>query len=605
MKKNVDEKNLNIDINNKKKEKKKKQKFCFYLILLIPIFILIFSKLSKIQNDNDNNNNQSSFAYIADEPYISIDFGNSKSSYAYKLGKNNDTIHGQKRSVPSIVILNKNDLSGKNFGQKSISSMSNYNEDEISKIIYMNNLKMLINNITKETNDSNNNNNNKEQYLIASKAIVEYLRLFKDEIIKEINTYNYTYDKEEINWIITAPRIWDDYTKMNLINFAKEAGMYKVQLALESEIAALSIFNATILEEKLKKKGKIFLLIDLGDYTIDITLNEIVNNNDIKILSMPMGDSLGSMNINKDLMEIIENIFGNDSINKVKELKFDDYLLTLKDLEDLKKKYKKNSSDYYEVYAKFERKKDFMKKIKNLYNSISNWFRGIKNFDFDTYNNFTIKFDGNKIYLPDELIGQIIQKRVYEIIYYVKSKLTNIKKPDYIILTGGYSNNGILINEFRKNFSNVYILSNQEYSVLEGFINYFDNKKKINSIVSYNTYGIRVDDKIKILKKKGDIIENNFFIKKSIKFTPNNNGYACIDFYKSLNDVLTNDDYFGTLKIDLSEYHNLKNDKIFLNIIIRLNTHFQIDVHDSKNYKKINFSFVKNKCINYINFIYK
>ena len=599
MKKNVDEENLNIDINNKKKEKKKKLKFRYYILLFISIFILMFSIKPIIFRlfGTHNDNNQSLYAYIADEPYVSIDFGNSKSSYAYKLSKNNDTIHGQKKSVPSIVILNKDNLNGKNFGQKSISSMSNYNEDEISKIIYMNNLKMLINNITKEDNDIN-----KEQYLIASKAIVEYLRLFKDEIIKEINTYNYTYDKEEINWIITAPRIWDDYTKINLINFAKEAGMDKVQLALESEIAALSIFNATIVDEKLKKKGKIFLLIDLGDYTIDITLNEIVNNNDLKVLSMPMGDSLGSMNINKDLMEIIENILGKESINKVKELKFDDYLLTLKGLEDLKKTYKKNSKEYYDVYAKFDRETNFIDKIKDSFNYIYNLLTGKKYIYLYTYDNCTIKFDGNTISFPDKLIEKIIQKRVYEIINYIKSKLNDIKKFDYIILTGGYSNNGILIEEFRKNFNNnVYILSNQEYSVLEGFINYFDNKKKIYSKVSYNTYGIGKDDKIEILKKKGDIIEYNFVIKKSIKIIPNKDDYFCIDFYKSINDAITNDDYFGTLKIDLSEYHNIKNDKIFLNLIIHLNTHLQIDVHDSKNYKKIKSSFVKNKCNNYQN----
>ena len=316
---------------------------------------------------------------------------------------------------------------------------------------------------------------------------------------------------------------------------------------------------------------------------------------------MPMGDSLGSMNINKDLMEIIENILGKESINKVKELKFDDYLLTLKALEDLKKTYKKNSKEYYDVYAKFDRETNFINKIKDSFNYIYNLLTGKKYIYLYTYDNCTIKFDGNTISFPDKLIEKIIQKRVYEIINYIKSKLKN-KKYDYIILTGGYSNNGILIEEFRKNFNNnVYILSNQEYSVLEGFINYFDNKKKIHSIVSYNTYGIGKDDKIEILKKKGDIIEYNFVIKKSIKIIPNKDDYFCIDFYKSINDGITNDDYFGTLKIDLTEYHNFKNDKIFLNLIIHLNTHLQIDVHDSKNYKKIKSSFVKNKCNNYQN----
>ena len=52
---------------------------------------------------------------MLDELNISIDFGNYKSSYAYQFDKSNKIIYGQKRSVPSIVILNKNGLKGKNF----------------------------------------------------------------------------------------------------------------------------------------------------------------------------------------------------------------------------------------------------------------------------------------------------------------------------------------------------------------------------------------------------------------------------------------------------------------------------------------------------------
>ena len=80
-----------------------------------------------------------------------------------------------------------------------------------------------------------------------------------------------------------------------------------------------------------------------------------------------------------------------------------------------------------------------------------------KNYDIYIYDNCTIKIDENKIFLPDELIGKIIQKRVSEIINYIKFKINIRKKYDYIILTGGYSNNGILIEEFRKNFKNVHI----------------------------------------------------------------------------------------------------------------------------------------------------
>ena len=578
--------------NNKSKFNTILTLFSSFIIIVSIIIYFVYFKIPKKEFNPP---------FMSDQLYVSIDFGNYKSSYAYNFGKGNKIIYGQKRSVPSIVILNKNNLKGKNFGQKSISSIANYDENEMSNIIYKNNLKLLLSNISKE--EYNAYNTNKEQYLINSKAIIEYLKLFSDEIIEEINSNGYKYNKGNINWIITAPRIWDDYTKMNLINFAREAGLYKVELALESEVAALSIFNDKILDEKLKKNGKIFLLIDLGDYTIDITLNEIFRNNKIKILSMPMGDSLGSMNINNDLMEIIENIFGKDVINKAKELQLDEYLQTVKDLEELKKKYKKNSTDYYEIYAKFERKKYFFEKIKDSFKYIINFCMRRKNFYIYKYDNCTIKFDENKVFLPDELIGKIIQKRVSEIINYIKSKLNSIKKYDYMILTGGYSNNGILIKEFRNNFRNVHILSNQEYSVLEGSLNYFNNKKRIYSIVSYNTYGMKIENEFKILIKKGDIIKYNFSIEKT--FNPNEEDYFCIDFYKSLNDNLSDDDYFGTLKIDLKEYHKDKKEEISLKLNIYFNTYLQIDVSDSTSDEKINSFFIKKKCINYPKILYK
>ena len=126
---------------------KKKSKFnsiltlfsLFIFIISIIIYFIFFLKAKKYNNSHPD---------ILDELNVSIDFGNYKSSYAYKFGKSNKIIYGQKRSVPSIVILNKDNLKGKNFGQKSISSIANYDENEMSKIIYKNNLKLLLNNIT-------------------------------------------------------------------------------------------------------------------------------------------------------------------------------------------------------------------------------------------------------------------------------------------------------------------------------------------------------------------------------------------------------------------------------------------------------------------------
>lgn len=76
-------------------------------------------------------------------------------------------------------------------------------------------------------------------------------------------------------------------------------------------------------------------MVDLGDYKIDISLDEIVDNGKIKQLIRPLGGNFGSMNINDDLIEVIENVIGNETIEKAKEKQFDEYLLTKRGVEEI------------------------------------------------------------------------------------------------------------------------------------------------------------------------------------------------------------------------------------------------------------------------------
>ena len=85
------------------------------------------------------------------------------------------------------------------------------------------------------------------------------------------------------------------------------------------------------------------------------------------------------------------------------------------------------------------------------------------------YENYTINIDDFKIYIPGKLVEEIILKRVNEIISYIKSYNIYIKNHDYIILTGGFSNCEILVNEFRKNFKNVFIIKSRKFNIRRSF----------------------------------------------------------------------------------------------------------------------------------------
>jgi len=69
-------------------------------------------------------------------------------------------------------------------------------------------------------------------------------------------------------------------------------GMNDILISLEPEAASLTMFYDPNVDESLKQKDKIFMLIDAGGYTVDITLNQIVDENrNLKQLSPPSGGS--------------------------------------------------------------------------------------------------------------------------------------------------------------------------------------------------------------------------------------------------------------------------------------------------------------------------
>ena len=88
------------------------------------------------------------------------------------------------------------------------------------------------------------------------------------------------------------------------------------------------------------------MLIDAGGYTVDITLNEITKTKkNLKQLSPPSGGPLGSMNINKDLIDLIYEIYGKEKIENIINNDYQAWKLTLDSIEQKKKEVEFHGSD--------------------------------------------------------------------------------------------------------------------------------------------------------------------------------------------------------------------------------------------------------------------
>ena len=498
------------------------------IILIIAIFIQEWPRNNFQSYDEDkievfpDKNEKREKKKELNKPIIGIDFGSSYSGFSF--GIDTETIETKYENIePTILVIEKETRKGYKYGNEADTFMSNGRKNNY---IYFDRIKTKLDPkfASNEQSEIIIEASFPKNYKMPLKLVIkEYLRMFSDNILNYVNLKGKSYSKDDIQWVITVPAIWNDYGKQLMIECSKKAGMNDISIALEPEAASLTMFNDNIVEKYLKEKGKKFMLIDAGGYTIDITLNEIIDDQgNLKQLSPPSGGAFGSMNINKDLINLVEEMFDKEKIDYLKEYRFDLWKITLDSIEKKKKEIKNDGSDAdsFKIDTRFE---------ENVCTSI---YKCEKETSYGS-----VKFNNNYLEVPREVMKYIILKNVNQIIKHIKDlfeKFQNITI-DVLILTGGFSNCKLLIEEIKKNFKTYRILSKPETSVMNGAVLYGIEPNQIISrktpytigisSYSYHQPGTECKEKIikdsnifcryfDIFKRKGDDIKNNEYIIK-------------------------------------------------------------------------------------------
>jgi molecular chaperone DnaK (HSP70) len=255
--------------------------------------------------------------------------------------------------------------------------------------------------------------------------------------------------------------------------------MNDILISLESEAASLTMFDDPSISNDLKEKGKIFILIDAGGYTVDITLNKFVDNySNLKLLSPPSGGNFGSMHINLKIIQFIEDIFGKENIEKFKENNLEKWVLFKNEIEEKKIascSYDSDNSDF---------------KIENYF---SNSYFLLTNKTYET-NYGTISYDKKFIYIPNSLLKNMIKTQINKIIVRIEKLFNNFndRKIDQIVITGGFSNCEIIKKKLTETFRQTVIsqLFNPESSIAKGAALYGIKPNQIISRISPFTYGV-------------------------------------------------------------------------------------------------------------------
>ena len=348
---------------------------------------------------------------IKSKAIISIDFGSSYSGFAIAFAEN--SIESKVENIqPSTIVIQRDNLKGYRYGNDAENFM---NEPRSEEYIYFDRIKTKLDPKFKNDVQSKIYIDSKypPNYKINLRIIItEYLKMFSDDALKYYNQKGNTkYTKNDIKWIVIVPVIWNEYGKQFMRNCAKKAGMNKVLIALEPEAASLTMFKDDNVDQKYKEKGKVFMLIDAGGYTLDITINEIVDSHgNLKQLSPPSGGAYGSMNINDYLIKIVEETFTKEKIANLIKNRYDLWKITLDSIEKKKKELRGDESDAnnYKIDIRLE----------NICEpGYFGWIFGKKCNKKISYG--IVEYDNKYLYIPKDMMKKILLLNINKIINHI------------------------------------------------------------------------------------------------------------------------------------------------------------------------------------------
>ena len=494
------EQNIGQNLNDKAKYKLLYFISGFIILIASIIVAYLFVPFKKekyiILDDEDEEvfieNNISELKNVKFKAIISIDFGSSYSGFAISFGEN--SIESKVENIqPSTIVIQRNNLKGYRYGYDAENFM---NEPRSEEYIYFDRIKTKLDPKFKNDVQSKIYIDSKypPNYKINLRIIItEYLKMFSDDALKYYNQKgNTNYSKNDIKWIVTVPAIWNEYGKQFMRNCAKRAGMNKVLIALEPEAASLTMFKDDNVDQKYKEKGKVFMLIDAGGYTLDITINEIVDSHgNLKQLSPPSGGAYGSMNINDYLIKIVEETFTKEKIADLIKNRYDLWKITLDSIEKKKKELRGDESDAnnYKIDIRLENVCD---------PGYFSWIFGKKCNKKISYG--LVEYDNKYLYIPKDIMKKILLLNINKIINHIKKLILDYPNIDLLVLTGGFSKCNILKEEIKKNFNYPYKeLIDPEVSIMRGAAIYGIEPNQIISRISPYTIGTN-----KYSKRKND-----------------------------------------------------------------------------------------------------
>ena len=427
------------------------------LIIIISILIIIFAIIIYYVIDYFLKKSQEHSFLI-----IGIDFGSSFSGYSILTDRKFDfEEHDKNKIFYSEIILDKETKIGKKIRKGNDNSILNIENNEL----YFSHFKKFLDKNYDYENAFIESDIPKGEKVKLDYVIKGFLNILVDHIEEDLEHLNL--DLKEAKLIISAPSLWNDIGKNYLKKLANKARLYNTEILLEPEAVSLAIFYDKYINKKYLTTGTKYLIVDAGGYTIDVSLNEILENNNIKQLAQPKSFRLGSNFINEKIIEIINEVYGEETIKNFTKSNSIDWAKILNIIEESKNNFNSIDSDNIKLNIKLDKLICYKEK-KNLFGKI---YTEKKDLCYTVKNGTNITYNNEVMFIPKKLIIDIISNLSSKIVSKI-NEYTSVSNFNLLVLTGGFSNSLILREKIKKSFSekdiDIEILKAPQETVMRG-----------------------------------------------------------------------------------------------------------------------------------------
>ncbi|XP_071128428.1 heat shock 70 kDa protein 12B-like [Mytilus edulis] len=329
-----------------------------------------------------------------------------------------------------------------------------------------------------------------EVFSTAIKALIEHL--WTDNMERNMRDIK----MPDIKWVLTIPAIWNAKSKLFTRRCAEMAGIQSKRLciALEPEAAALYCqHKQRMIDEYAEKsiarigQGANYLLIDIGGGTVDIVAHKKLIHDKVEELCSASGNHCGGTSIDREFMQMIETIVGENVIKGLKKEYALDHLEFIRALEILKNCIGKREKPTINMSIPITALNDLCEKFGK-----GSFSAAVSQSDYKNY----LEIKKNKLQVHMTLAKEKFKSVTDKIVKEIENVLTRVEGStiDTFYVVGGCAESSIIQEAIKDSFKDKRIVTPEEptLAVLKGAVLFGHTPDFVTSRVTRFAYGRRI-----------------------------------------------------------------------------------------------------------------